>query len=84
MYYYVKTVPLNILGENQDTALKDYDSDLYYEFVNKVVGGEVLRARPNNKDILYFLFKEQDVHWIDLLKVDTVEKATEIPALFIE
>ena len=84
MYYYVKTVHLNILGENQDTALKNYDPDLYYEFVNKVVSGEVLRARPNNKDILYFLFKEQDVHWIDLLKVDTVEKVTEIPALFIK
>ena len=55
MYYYVKTVPLNILGENQDTALKNYDSDLYYEFVNKTVSGEVLRARPNNQDILYFL-----------------------------
>lgn len=82
MYYFVKTVPLDIMGTNEDTPLKEYNLDTHTQLFNNVVSGQILRERPEDGDTLYFLFKEEDAHWVDLLKVDTVEEVEEIPDIF--
>lgn len=79
--FYLITPPLDISGDNEDTALIEFNEENQAEII-RLCQEKTIRRKQGKDNRVHFIIPDELQEWKDMLKQESVEEIDEIPESF--